>query len=459
VAVSAAPVLVTALKNTTVYVGDTVTLSAAFTGSPAPTYSWTKNGVPLAGATDSTYTFIPAATTESGTYTVTALNTYGMISSSATVTVNALPTSFKNISSASFTYTQNFDGLEKSGTSYGVRASSYAPWVDGGTNGSASFEGWSCTLDQGFLGYRTLNTSSSSILSTPPTLDQSGLLSMGSSSSSTDRSLGGLPWANNKVYLGMRLRNGTGKVLNGCTISFAVEQFSATTLGKSDTTLTLATQVNAASLKTGTWVSQGIYSPAVITGSYTNINGASSVNRSTKTVVLDNLNIGPKQDLWLRWTVASTSSEPLAMGIDDLTINSLVLVNQTFASVMGAVNPTSDLDSDGVMALLEYAFGGTGNRNDQDRMPVSSFSNNELSLTYLARVREDDPSLSILPEVSTDLESNSGWVSSESLNSGITITNLGTVDIDGTTFERKKATVPIDSSGAKFMRIKTILNQ
>jgi hypothetical protein len=257
----------------------------------------------------------------------------------------------------------------------------------------------------------------------------------------------------------MRLKNGTGKVLNGCTISFAVEQFSATTLGKSDTTLTLATQVNAASLKTGTWVSQGIYSPAVITGSYTNINGASSVNRSTKTVVLDNLNIGPKQDLWLRWTVASTSSEPLAMGIDDLTINSLVLVNQTFASVMGAVNPTSDLDSDGVMALLEYAFGGTGNRNDQDRMPVSSFSNNELSLTYLARVHEDDPSLSILPEVSTDLESNSGWVSSESLNSGITITNLGTVDIDGTTFERKKATVPIDSSGAKFMRIKTILNQ
>jgi acetyl esterase/lipase len=326
VAVSAAPVLATALKNTTVYVGDTVTLSAAFTGSPNPTYSWTKNGVPIPGATDSTYAFIPAATTESGTYTVTALNTYGSISSSATVSVNALPTSFKNISSASFTYTQNFDGLEKSGT-YGIRGTTYAPWVDGGANGSTSFEGWSCTLDQGFPGYRTLNNSSSSNLSTPPTVDQSGLLSMGSSSSSTDRSLGGLPWANNNVYMGMRLKNGTGKVINGCTVSFAVEQFSSTTSGKSDTTVTFATQINAASLKTGTWVSRGVYSPTITSASYANLNGASSANRTIQTVVLSGLNIGPNDDLWVRWTVFSTSSEPLAMAIDDLTINSMVLVN------------------------------------------------------------------------------------------------------------------------------------
>jgi hypothetical protein len=260
-----------------VYVGDTVTLSAAFTGSPAPTYSWTKNGGAIPGATDSTYTFIPAATTESGTYTVTALNTYGSLSSSSTVTVNALPTSFKNISSASFTYTQNFDGLEKSGT-YGIRGTTYAPWVDGGVNGSTSFEGWSCTLDQGFLGYRTLNNSSSSNLTTPPPEAQVGLLSMGSASSSTDRGLGGLPWVNNKVYMGMRLKNGTGKVLNGCTVSFAVEQFSSTTSGKSDTTMTLATQVNAASLKTGAWVSQGVYSPGITSASsYANLNGAEYV--------------------------------------------------------------------------------------------------------------------------------------------------------------------------------------
>ena len=625
VAISAAPVLATALKNTAVYVGDTVMLSAAFTGSPMPTYSWTKNGVAILGATDSTYTFIPVATTESGTYTVTALNTYGSISSSAVVTVSPLPTSFINVSSSGFSYSQNFDGLEKSGT-YGIRGTTYAPWVDGGVNGSISFEGWSCTLDQGFLGYRTLNTSSSLNLTTPPPEAQVGLLSMGSASSSTDRSLGGLPWVNNKVYMGMRLKNGTGKVLSGCTVSFAVEQFSSTTSGKSDTSLTFATQLNAASLMTGTWVSQGVYSPGITSASsYANLNGASSANRTTQTVVLNNLNIAPDQDLWLRWTVSSTSSEPLAMGIDDLTINSTVLVNnpqtisfdlskntltygdsapvvtasttsalpititssapgvvsvgpnnvlsigsagtavltanqagdgtwatadpvqlvvtvnkapqtitfglnpanvkvgdpsrtliatsdvdlpvslsssdanvavvngytlsivgpgtatitasqagnsnfsaalpltqiltvsQTFANVMGVASPTSDSDNDGVMALLEYAFGGAVSRNDQDRMPVSSFTNNELSLTYLART--DDTSLSILPAVSTDLASNSGWASSASLNSGITVVTLGTMDINGTTFERRKATIAVNGSGAKFLRIKIILNQ
>jgi hypothetical protein len=132
-----------------------------------------------------------------------------------------------------------------------------------------------------------------------------------------------------------------------------------------------------------------------------------------------------------------------------LTVSS---ASSTFTSVMGGVSPTSDSDNDGVNALLEYALGGATNRNDQDRMPVSSFSNNELSLTYLART--DDTSLSIFPEVSTDLASSSGWSSS-----GIAVTSLGTVDINGTPFERRKAAVIAGSSGAKFMRVKIILNQ
>ena len=137
-----------------------------------------------------------------------------------------------------------------------------------------------------------------------------------------------------------------------------------------------------------------------------------------------------------------------------LTVSS---ASSTFTSVMGGVSPTSDLDYDGMNALLEYALGGSMDRNDQDRMPAVTFSNNELSLTYLART--DDTSLSVLPEVSMDLTSNSVWISSTNPKSGITVTILGTVDINGTTFERRRATVAIDSTGAKFMRIKTILNQ
>jgi hypothetical protein len=468
VAINTAPVVVKGLKNNTVYVDDTVTLSATFLGAPVPTYSWKKDGVTIPGATESSYTFIPVSITGSGTYTVTAINTYGSISSSATVIVNASPTSFKNISNANFTYTQNFDGLEKSGTN-GIRTTIYSPWTDGGINKDASCEGWYVATDTSLSGYRTLNCSSSSNATCPPPESQSGVLSMGAASGTTERSLGGIPWVGNKIYMGLRLRNATGKVLHGCTVAFALEQMTATTLAKSDTLLNLAIQVNAASLKSGTWMSVTNFSPPTNASAYININGSGSSYsqspstnavpgaRSIKNITLNNLNVGQDQDLWIRWTFASTSSEPLAMGIDDVTINNLVLVDQTFANVMGGVSPTSDSDSDGVMALLEYAFGGSANRNDLDRMPVSSFSNNELSLTYLART--DDTSLSILPEVNTDLTSNSGWVSSATPNSGITVTNLGTVDISGTTFERRKATVGVDSSGAKFMRIKTILNQ
>ena len=106
--------------------------------------------------------------------------------------------------------------------------------------------------------------------------------------------------------MAIRLKNGTGKILNGCTVSFAVEQFSSTSLSKSDTTLEFATQVNATSPKTGTWVSRAVYSPTITSATYANLNGASSANRTTKTVVLNNLNIGPNDDLWLRWTVSST---------------------------------------------------------------------------------------------------------------------------------------------------------
>ena len=458
VAINTAPVVTKALRNSIVYVNDMVTLSATFVGAPVPSYSWKKDGVTIPGATESSYTFIPAATTESGIYTVTALNTYGSISSTATITVNPAPTSFKNISNANFTYTQSFDGLEKS-TNYNIRSTNFSVWTDGGPNGSnASMEGWSATLDQGFLGYRSLNSSSSTYnLNSPPPEAQAGLMSMGQASSITDRALGGLPWTNNKVYMGLRLKNSTGKILNGCTVSFLVEQYSATTSGKSDTTLTFATQINAAGLKSGTWTSQLGYTPPVTSASYANLNGSSSSYRTTNTITLSNLNVGINQDLWLRWTVATTSSEPLALGIDDVTISGLVLANQTFASVMGDVSPTSDLDNDGVVALLEYALGGAANRNDQDRMPVFSYADNELSLTYLARV--DDPTLSILPEVSTDLSANGVWVNSASPDSGISVATLGTVDISGTTFERRKASVPISSAGPKFLRIKTTLNQ
>jgi hypothetical protein len=449
------------------------------------------------------------------------------------------------------------------------------------------------------------------------------MLSMGTSSTSTDRALGGIPWTNNRIYMGLRLRNSTGKILNGCAVTYVMEQYSATSLTKSDTTLTLALQINADSLKSGTWTPLSSNSPFITANSYVNLKGDTSTNRITNTVILSNLNVENKQDLWLRWSLATSSTEPVALGIDDLSIKNLVVANiplipqtisfdlskntlgyrdsapvvtasatsalpvvvtssapgvvtvgsnnvltvvsagtailtanqpgdstwaaadpvellvtvdkapqsitfgigsstakvgdpnrlimvntdadlpvslsssnpnvavvngftlsifgpgtttltatqagndnftaalpatqilsvsQTFANVMGEVSLTSDSDNDGINALQEYALGGAADRNDQDRMPVASFSNNELSLTYLART--DDDRLSIFPELSTDLASSSGWSSSE-----IRVTILGAVEINGTRFERRKAAVTVSGSGPVFMRVKTILNQ
>ena len=100
--------------------------------------------------------------------------------------------------------------------------------------------------------------------------------------------------------------------------------------------------------------------------------------------------------------------------------------------------------------LLKYAFGGT-NTNDRVNGPITGYGNNELSLTYVART--NDTNLSILPERTTDLSSSNGWT-----NGGITVSNLGTTNIGGTDFERRKAVVPATNPVRQFLRLKVRSN-
>jgi hypothetical protein len=85
-------------------------------------------------------------------------------------------------------------------------------------------------------------------------------------------------------------------------------------------------------------------------------------------------------------------------------------------------------------------------------LPVATLSNNELSLVYLART--NDTNLSILPECTTDLSSSGGWT-----HGGITVSNLGTTNIGGTDFARRKATVtPSTNTTRQFLRLKVQSN-
>ena len=69
----------------TVNTGQQMAFSATAEGTPPLTWQWSKNGTPIAGATNATYTIASAATTDSGTYRAKATNSAGSADSNALV--------------------------------------------------------------------------------------------------------------------------------------------------------------------------------------------------------------------------------------------------------------------------------------------------------------------------------------------------------------------------------------
>jgi hypothetical protein len=92
-AVAVRPTLTTQPVSQTVTAGATVSFTAAASGTPAPTYQWSKDGAPLTGATNSTLTLAGVTSAQAGTYTMTATNSAGsVVSTGALLTVNPAPT-------------------------------------------------------------------------------------------------------------------------------------------------------------------------------------------------------------------------------------------------------------------------------------------------------------------------------------------------------------------------------
>ena len=89
--VNVPPGITTQPADRTVLSGQAVTLTVVATGSPAPTYQWSKDGALIAGATSATLTLSSPQLTDSGSYTVVLTNVAGSFTSSAAVlTVNPL---------------------------------------------------------------------------------------------------------------------------------------------------------------------------------------------------------------------------------------------------------------------------------------------------------------------------------------------------------------------------------
>jgi len=65
--------------------GTSVTLSVTATGSPAPTYQWRKDGVAIAGATNSSLVLNAVSASSAGSYSVVVTNSAGAVTSAAAV--------------------------------------------------------------------------------------------------------------------------------------------------------------------------------------------------------------------------------------------------------------------------------------------------------------------------------------------------------------------------------------
>ena len=83
--VNTTPVITTQPSSATVAVGQSVTFSVAASGNPAPTYQWSKNGTTINGATSPTLTFATAQLSDTGVYTVRAINSVGAAASTPAI--------------------------------------------------------------------------------------------------------------------------------------------------------------------------------------------------------------------------------------------------------------------------------------------------------------------------------------------------------------------------------------
>jgi hypothetical protein len=87
-----APLITTQPLSQSVLVGAEATFAVVATGTPAPTYQWSKNGTIIAGANTATYRIASAQISDSANYVVTVTNSAGtIVSSPASLTVVSFP--------------------------------------------------------------------------------------------------------------------------------------------------------------------------------------------------------------------------------------------------------------------------------------------------------------------------------------------------------------------------------
>jgi acetyl esterase/lipase len=134
---------------------------------------------------------------------------------------------------------------------------------------------------------------------------------------------------------------------------------------------------------------------------------------------------------------------------DSLTLAVATVAVPSFGVAYQGESPTSDVDGDGWVALVEYALGWSraqGSAGKASIFPQTVVENQRLVLNY--QVRSNDPKVSVTAETSSDLGNPSSWGSA-----GVSVVNLGNVTISGEVLERRSASVPMDET-KRFLRMR-----
>jgi len=129
-----------------------------------------------------------------------------------------------------------------------------------------------------------------------------------------------------------------------------------------------------------------------------------------------------------------------------LSSDSFILkVSPSFASLFAGQAADSDVDGDGVLALVEYGLGGSATSSDSDKLPQAAVLDESFTMTVVERI--NDPSLQIIPETAAEVSF---------LVLGSTPARSVSTDQGGVPpgFARVTYSVPIDGKSKQFLRLR-----
>ena len=207
-----------------------------------------------------------------------------------------------SLTSLNTAYTQNFDGLANSGTTYSTTLNgTLAGWyiVETGSNSNTTY---------------TVSTGSATAGDT---------YSFGAASS-TERALGSIASGNLLSRYGAQFKNDTGNIIDQLEISYVGEEWRfdpnrGTTIKDQ---ITFEYSTDATSLTTGTWipVSALTYETTNLTGTAGLRNGNDAAYRTAISNTITGLNINAGQTFWIRFVDVNVSGTDDGLAVDDFSL-------------------------------------------------------------------------------------------------------------------------------------------